>query len=169
MTTETNSVSLMAKIAAEVALGKIRLNPYQGEPQYLQPVRLVMMQFKKAIGVDGFAALSEELRPAVHAFADLIFDEVAGVSPREKTIEKLKALPMPERLAVENMAAKLTGKLDPRDHHWMDELWEAKRYVERVATLSISGITTEDIREGFDPVVHKLVDAIYDRRATLVN
>lgn len=166
---EAKSVSLLSTIAAEVILGKIRLNPHMGEPRYLQPVRLVLMQFKRALGQEGYATLTEELRPAVHALADLVFDEVTNTSPRQKTIEKLKALPVPQRLIVENLASGLTGKLNPRNDRWMDELWETKRYIERVCTLSISNITPEEIREGFDDMVHDLVDAFYDRRATLTS
>lgn len=89
---EAKPVSLLSIIAAEVILGKIRLTPHMGEPRYLPPVRLVLMQVKRALGQDGYTTLAEDLRPAVHALVDLIFDEVTTTSPRQQTIEKLKAL-----------------------------------------------------------------------------
>lgn len=167
--TETKPVSLLSTIAAEVILGKIRLSPHQGEPHYLQPVRNVLTQIRRKLGQAGFATLSDDIRPAVHALADLVFDEVAGVSPRERSIEKLKALPVPHRLFVENIANGLTGKLSQRNDRWMDELWSLKGYIERVCATSVSDISPEDIREGFDDMLHGIVDNFYDRRTALTN
>ncbi len=39
----------------------------------------------------------------------------------------------------------MTGKLD-KHGRWTDELWEVKKYIERITSLSISGITMEEIR-----------------------
>ncbi|MEI7720228.1 MAG: hypothetical protein WCI89_03410 [bacterium] len=167
--TEAKPVSLLSTIAAEVLLGKIRLSSHQGEPNYLQPVRNVLMQIKRKLGQEGFTTLSEDIRPAVHALADLIFDEVTGVSPRDKTVEKLKALPVPHRLFVENIANGLTGKLSQRNDRWMDELWSLKGYIERVCATSVSDISPEEIREGFDDMLHGIVDNFCDRRTALTS
>ncbi len=169
MESEAKPVSLTAKIAAEILLGKIRLSPHWNEPRYLQPVREVVMQLRRAVGGnEGYAALSEELQPAVHALADLLADAVAGVGS-EKTAEKLKKLPVPYRLAAEQTAAALTGKIDPRDYHWQDDLWHLKGYIDRVVSLSVSGITPEEIREGFDTIIHGGVDALFEKKGTLIS
>ncbi len=164
----TNPVSLTSRIAAEILLGKIRLNPHQGEPPYLQPIREMVMQMRRAVGKEGFATLSQELKPAVHALADMLFDAVSGVESK-KTVEGLKKLSVPFRVAVEQTAAALTGRLDPRERHWEDTLWEMRKYFNRVVTLSVSGITPEEMRDGFDPVVHGIVDELFEKKAVAVS
>ena len=55
-----------------------------------------------------------------------------------------------------------TGQGD--NEHWQDELWEFRNFILHAVATSISGISLEEMRKGFDPVVHEMVDAIFENR-----
>lgn len=160
--------TLSAKIAAEVILGKIRFDHFQSEPPYLLPIRKIMLQFKKALGAEEFDKLVNDLRPALHALAAMLFDEVTGVHKTDTT-ERIKKLPVQHKVIVEAMVAELTGRSADRRERWDNDLYDLKRGVHQICTLSISDITPEEIRTGYDQFVHDVVDALYEQRKTLVS
>ena len=164
-------MGISAKLAAEILLGKIRLGYHQTEPHYLQPVRTMMLQLKKATG-DDFDKMAEGVKPAMHALAAMLFDAVTGVTHKD-TISELKKLPIPHRTVIESIVAHATGKGGehdgPRAGRWADELWEIKGRIGHLCTVSVSNITPEEIREGYDAFMHAVVDQLYEHRRSLVS
>jgi len=163
----THTIGLTAKIAAEIFLGKIRLNPRQGEPSYLQDVRRVMLQLKKSLGNTNLVEFTEELRPTIHVIADLLFDEVTEIK-RPETVADLKCLSVPQRVTTESLVARLTGKTDERGR-WDDTLWRVHQSLRQMTELSVSDVTLADIRTGYHDLVHAIVDKIWDNRNTFVS
>lgn len=169
-TTQTvggNTLKLSAKIAAELFLGKIRLNPRQGEPAYLPRLKQLALQLKKTLGAEGYNELAEDLRPVAHAFADALFDELTETR-RDETKQALLRLSVPHRMAVETLVATVTGKKDERKR-WPDDIWDIKQNLRLMTDLSITGVTLAEIREGYDPLIHAIIDELWENRAMLLN
>ncbi len=158
--------SVTSRVIAEMLLGKIRFGGMR-EPEYLQQLREAMLVLKKRIG-DDFDKLQEDLLPVIHVIVDMVFDAATGTAGREQTLSKLRQLSVPNRVMVEQMVAQLTGKMHA-DQKWNHGLWNLKTRLERIANLSISGVTLTEIREGYDTLVHEVVDELYKNRATLTS
>lgn len=166
-TTDTKlAIDVAAKITAEMLLGKIRLR-HMGEPRYLVRLREIAMQFKKSVGETAFKELVDSGRPSVHALVAALFDAVTDTH-RTETLRLLKDLHPMHRTLVEQTIMHATGKVD-RERRWNNDLWTMKQNLKSICDQSISGLTLEEIREGYDPVVHAIVDHFYDRIDTLVN
>lgn len=165
----TQAETLFGKIAGEILLGKIRPYPHASEPYYMQRVRYLMQQVKKSLGDEAFDKMTEELRPAAHAFADALFDQLTDTdSP--KTKKAFASLSIQQQFMVEHAVQALTGGLDHRGPgRWNDELWEARKRLRYMTDMSITGATLQELREGFDSFVHALVDQVWDNRKTLVS
>ncbi|MBI5004477.1 hypothetical protein HZC00_05290 [Candidatus Kaiserbacteria bacterium] len=166
-TTDTKlAIDVAAKISAEMLLGKIRLR-HMGEPRYLVRLREIAMQFKKSVGETAFKELVDSGRPSVHALVAALFDAVTDTH-RPATVHLLKGLHPMHRALVERTIMRATGKAD-REDRWPNELWSVKQNLKSICDQSISGLTLEEIREGYDPLIHAIVDHVYDRIDTLVN
>lgn len=163
----TSSIGLTAKITAEMLLGKIRLSSRQREPSYLMGIRGLALQLKKSLGDEAYEGFSDNLKPVFHVMADAIFDEVTDIK-RTETVEALKDLPIPQRLFVEAIVNRLTGKTDEH-HRWDDDLHRLRMSLRQMADLSISGITLLEIREGYNELLHSIIDELWKHRATLVS
>lgn len=162
-------MGLSATLAAEMILGKIRITHHHPEPPYLQPVRNILLQYRKAVGAEDFDKFTDELKPTMHALAAMLFDEVTGVR-LPSTAEKVKALSVPHKMAIEVLVANMTGKTGGhRTGRWEDGLYTIKCALQQICALSISNITLEDVRNGYDPFLHALVDELYEHRKTLVS
>lgn len=163
MSAPNGTDTLLGKVLSEVLIGRIRLHAHQPEPRYLQPMREFLLQVKRKLGDENFSKLATDFRPAMHALGDLLLDAVT-MTALPTTVEKLKKLPAGQRLAVENVAAEMTGRSANRhrEERWMDELWELKNYLMRISATSVSGITQEEIREGLDPLLHATIDSLCD-------
>lgn len=162
------TTTLSATLLAELVLGKVRIGPHSVEPPYLQSIRTILMQYKKSLGTENYDKFIDEFKPALHALAAMLFDEVTGVH-LDDTVTRVKALPVPHRVAVEAIAAGMTGKGGDRRERWDNDLYDFKRTLQQVCTLSISNITLEDIRAGYDELLHAVVDKLYEHRKTLVS
>ncbi|MEK9157786.1 MAG: hypothetical protein AAB638_01220 [Patescibacteria group bacterium] len=165
---EDRGMKVSARITAEMLLGKIRINHRQSEPGYLMPLRQFAMQIKKGLGEEEIKVLSEDLLPVAHAVVDLLFDAVTD-SNRPATIEAVKKLSIPHRTTVETLVNMMTGKMTTPPGRWLDELWRTKQSLRQMTDLSISGLTLEEIREGYNPFVHAVVDELWKHRDTLVS
>lgn len=160
-------VKAIATVAGGLALGQIRFPDMDDEPEYLSTIRDHIDEFKLAIGGDEeLTDLTEELRPAAHAFADLIADRITNYK-QPSTAEKLKKLEVPVRLAVEQLVGRLCGQDPRRDGRWAPGPWKLKRLVDAQVRLSPSSMTRQELREGYDPLLHAIVDKIYDNRHAL--
>ena len=160
MSEVTDFTSVSAKVATEVLLGTIRLRPDQGEPRYIYRLREILKPMEKVVGKDGLNTAQEALRPALHILADALFDAAVDIH-QPQTTEKLKRLPVPIRAAVEQIIAAMTGRKS-EDRRWHNPLWELRKKLRQIADLSISGITLEEIRQGYDPLLHQVVDRLWD-------
>lgn len=156
-----------ARIAAEILLGKIRFFHGGGEPPYLFRLREIFKRFEKAVGRTSLESAMPEVREMMHALADALFDAVTGVKS-EETMTRLKKLAVPMRSTVELAANGATGRL-PRQERWNDELWHLRKSLDQIVALSISGLTMEDLRQGYDELVHSVVDHVCDKWQTLVD
>ncbi len=171
----TSTEAMMAKLLGEVFVGKIRIGHRSSEPYFLTGVRHVMLQIKKSVGDEGFEQLATATTPALHALADLVFDRLTDVSGRQLTMSKLRALHVPQRLWVENVANALTGinvmtgYEDKGRGRWMDELWDIRKRLHLMSELSVTGISLAEIRESFDGFVHELVDWLVENRKMFVS
>ncbi|HUO50475.1 MAG TPA: hypothetical protein VMU25_02855 [Candidatus Paceibacterota bacterium] len=159
--------ALTANLTAELLLGKIRLNPHHGEPRYLHGLRRVLMPISKSLGYDGLNMLVAHGKTPVHVAVAMIADKVVGFQ-HPKTLEQLKSLATPHRVAVEKVVSSVTGG-NSRDTHWPEELWAMKKMVTEIVDTSPSGLTAEDIRLGYDDLIHAVVDALLERWEMLIN
>ncbi len=162
----SNAVGLTARITAEFLLGKIRISSRQGEPEYLMTLRALCLQLKKSLGDEAYEGFSEDLKPVFHALADTIFDALTDTK-REATVEALKALPVPQRASVEVLVNRLTGKSQD-NHRWEPGLYRLRMMLIQMEELSISGLSLDEIREGYHDLVHGVIDELWNHRATLV-
>ena len=171
MADNTNQTSQLtqvsARITAEVLLGKIRFPHGGGEPPYLFRLREIFRRFEKSVGRDNLENAMPEVREMMHTLADALFDAVTGVKS-EETTTRLKKLGVPMRASVEMVVSSATGKM-PRQERWNDELWHLRKTLEQIVALSISGLTMEDLRQGYDEVVHKVVDNLCDNWKVIVD
>lgn len=167
-TTDANlATDIAAKIIAEMLLGKIRLKPSMGEPKYILRLREIAMQFKKSVGETAFKELVDSGRPAAHALVAALFDAVTDMK-RQATVQGLKALHPIHRTLVEQVVRHATGR-DNQQNRWDCDLWHLRQYLKSICDQSLSNLTLEEIREGYDSLVHAIVDHVYDRIDTLVN
>lgn len=159
--------NVSARITAEVLLGKIRFPHGGGEPPYLFRLREIFKRFEKSVGRDDLESAIPEVREMMHALADTLFDAVTGVKS-EETMARLKKLSVPCRTSVEMVVSSATGKM-PRQERWNDELWRLRKMLDQIVALSVSGLTMEDLRQGYDEVVHKVVDNLCDNWKVIVD
>ena len=164
MESTEKTISLTAKILAEVLMGRVWFDSDRSEPEFVATMQTLLQQFKRIAGsTNDYDRLKEEWRPAAHSLADLLFDAVTGVQC-EKTIEGLKKLSVPQRTVIENMAASMTGKgIGRSEGRWMDELWSFRKVVNQALRQSVSGITHQELRGGFDPLLHEVVDVFFNK------
>jgi hypothetical protein len=167
LATPADLLQVQAAIAADMLLGKLRLRPGRGEPPYVQSLRELLKKLDRSQGKDSLDALAPAVRQYFHCLVDALADRVTGVE-QESTVDKVKALPIEYRLGVESMIAGLTGA-NTRDKRWNSEIYSIKKYVEDIVLVSISDITAAEIRQGFDPLIHAVVDKICDNWRTLIN
>ncbi|MCC7004896.1 hypothetical protein IT397_03195 [Candidatus Nomurabacteria bacterium] len=166
-TTTTGLTNVSARITAEVLLGKIRFPNHGSEPTYLFRIREIFKRFEKAVGRESLESALPEIRQMMHVFADLLFDTVTGIkSP--KTIEGLQKLPVPFRVSIEQVVNAGTGRTSP-DKRWDNTLYHFRKVLDQVVALSISGITMEEIRSGYDEMIHSIVDHICDNWKTIID
>ncbi len=165
-------VSVSAAIAAGFILGKIRLTPDHHEPPYLYPIRSLLKQMEKHIGKDKLGALLKANRPFVHAVVDGLFDRVTG-RDRQETKAKISALSGESRMIAESIIAEMTGKSrrnrDVCNPQWNDHLYGLKQRLEHISSVSMSNLTTEDIRKGYDPLIHAVIDIVCDNWEKLID
>ncbi|MFA6797632.1 MAG: hypothetical protein WCR40_02925 [Candidatus Paceibacterota bacterium] len=159
-------VSVQSKIAAEMLLGKIRLPNRGGEPSYLPRLRECCKRVEKTVGREAVGECIPEVRAMMHAIADGMFDAVTGVK-LDKTIQGIKALNVTQRIAVEMILSQATGKSS--DKRWDDTLYHIRKIVDQIVTTSISGLTVEEVRDGYDPFIHTVVDHLCDNWKTLID
>jgi hypothetical protein len=164
-------LSLSSDITAQYLLGKIRFPGDMGEPRLLLVLRMLCNQFKSTLGEENYQKFIANLKPAMHVLADALFDNIVGIrSP--KTREGLQKLDVPLRVAVEQVVSSLTGRAEhdrgPGPGRWNDDLWIIRHHIEFICNSSISGITPQLIREGYDGFVHAVVDHLYEYRDVLV-
>lgn len=166
--TQTSQLATVsARITAEVLLGKIRFPRGGGEPPYLFRLREIFKRFEKSVGRDNLESAIPEVREMMHALADTLFDAVTGIKS-EETLTRLKKLSVPCRTSVEMVVSSATGKL-PRQERWNDELFHLRKTLDQIVALSVSGLTMEDLRQGYDEVVHKVVDNLCDNWKVIVD
>jgi hypothetical protein len=159
--------NVSARITAEVLLGKIRFPHGGSEPPYLFRLREIFKRFEKSVGREDLESAIPEVREMMHALADALFDTVTGIKS-EETTERLKRLTVPMRSSVEIAVANATGKLTKHER-WVEELWHLRKMLDQIVALSISGLTMEDLRQGYDEFVHKVVDNLCDNWKTIVD
>jgi hypothetical protein len=167
---ETNEVfiTLSSRIAAEALLGKVRFPGQTAEPRFLQPLRMLLLMYKRTLGAENYDKFVVEMKPALHVLGDALFDELTGVR-QSKTTEAIAKLPIPLRVGVEQIVAHATGKHERGHGRWEGGLWEFKSMIDSVVNTSVSGITPRDIREGYDTFMHEVIEQIYEQRDALVN
>ncbi len=166
MQTTSQLANVSARITAEVLLGKIRFS-HGGEPSYLFPLREVFMRFEKSVGRDSLESALPEIRDMMHATADALADAVTGVKSKE-TQERLRGLRFPNRAIVEIVANRMTGKTSP-DRRWNDSLYRIRKGLDQVVALSVSGLTMEELRAGYDEFLHAVVDHLCDNWRAIVD
>ncbi len=159
--TEFNLTSVTAKLTAEMLIGRIsfdRSNP--GKSEFAEEFRPILIQFRKALGMETMEEFVKTSRPALHALVDAFFDAVTGIE-RNETAEAIKRLPMSQRTVVEILAARATGKMEGVTR-WASPLWALKQRIGWICRVSLSGITEQEIRGGYHDLVHQVVDRLCD-------
>lgn len=153
---------VLAIVLADMLTGRARYFPSVEEHEWYVPVLSFLKTLKSKLGSDGYEAIKTEYRPAAHAFADMLFDRVVLGEAREATFAKLRALPVAIRAQVETLANDLTGRgvLNKHRDRWEETLWRLRGLFERIVALSPSGLTAEELRDGFDGTLHSVVDQI---------
>lgn len=158
---EFNLTSVTAKLTAEMLVGRIsfdRNNP--GKSELADEFRPILIKFRKALGVETMEEFVRTSRPALHALVDAFFDAVTGIE-RNETAEAIKRLPTPQRTAIELLAARATGKMEGMTR-WSNPLWSLKQRIGWICRVSLSGITPQEIRDGYHDLVHQVVDLLCD-------
>ena len=121
---------------------------------------------EKTVGREAVGECIPEIRSMMHAIADGMFDAVTGVK-LDKTIQGIKTLNVTQRIVVEMILLQATGKAT--DKRWDDTLYHIRKIVDQIVTTSISGLTAEEIRNGYNTFVHAVVDHLCDNWKTLID
>lgn len=164
---KTDTTSITSKLMAEMLLGRIywdRDNP--GKSPVMDELRPVLIQIRKALGMETMEELVKSSRPVLHAFVDACFDAVTGIE-QESTGRAIKALPIPQRTAIEAVIARVTAKAEGHKM-WHPTLWTLKKRISWICAVSLSGITAQEIRTGYNDLVHQIIDRLCDEWKVVV-
>lgn len=154
-----NSTKVSARIITDCIINMAMQGP---QSDLIPKIRQVYRVLHKRAGAE-FPAMLESSREAHHALADAVFDLVTNQN-RPETKERLRALPLPQRVLIESALEAMTGRLGRAEGgRWSQELWDIKTGLARLCDYSYSDVELKDIREGYHELVHAVVDELYGK------
>lgn len=163
-----NPSEVSARIMVDALLGRFRFNVDSDEFEIKKEIRPVLIQLHKQLGLETMEQLVTQARPVLHALADACFDAVVGIESDETKAAILR-LPVPQRTVLEAVVIQMTGKSDARGGHWAPFLWHSKNRIDKLCRLSLTNLTKEEIRTGYNEMMHLMIDKLCDEWRTLAH
>ena len=167
---KVDAASITGRFIGEVFLGTIRIRPDLSEPPQLARLRYRLRPLARLIGGrEKLLDAAEQLRPVFHTVADVLFDRVCRVDNPDN-IEKLKTLPPLFLTWAEAFIQQMTGQVVEGERgKWDRDLYHWRGQIQNLVSQSITGLSFEQVRSAYDPVLHAIIDTILDNWPIIVN